>query len=331
MKVEENVSVSSLTTFQVGGTVAFVITVETEHDIPDAVAFARKHGLPLIPLGGGSNLLGRDEYVPVALVRIGLTDHTVHGTVVSADAGASWDVVVSDTVSRDLWGMENLSAIPGTVGGAVVQNIGAYGAVLGTTCTRVDAYDTHDACYRTFTTPECDFGYRSSVFKECRDRYIIVRAHFTLSEEPVPILEYADLRARFENTKPALSDIRDAVCAVRACKFPTLHEYGTAGSFFLNPVVTQSEAALLQKKFPSMPLFTLPEGGIKVPLGWLFEHVLGIRGMSEAGVESWRGQALVITAERGTSATAVRAFAKKIQNRVRSELGLMIEPEVRFL
>lgn len=331
MKIEEHVPFSALTTFAVGGFVRYVLTLESADDCAAAVTFAVSHNLPLIPLGGGSNILGVDGVLDAVCVRVGMHTATVRGDALVVDAGAQWDAVVADAVNNGLWGIENLSAIPGTMGGAVVQNIGAYGAVLSDTLTSVTAYDTESDTVRTFSREECAFGYRTSIFKTERDRYIVLSVTLTLSRVARPNCTYKDLALRFRGHTPTLSDIRAAVRDIRAAKFPPLAEYGTAGSFFLNPIVSHARAQELQKQFPDMPVFELPEGGVKIPLGWFFDHVLHLRGYRVGNVEAWRAQALVLASHTGATADEVKKFAQEIILRAHTELGIALEPEVRML
>lgn len=330
MKVEENVPLASLTTFRVGGPVRYLITLDTKEDAVRAVAFAHEKGLPLIPFGGGSNILAPDELLEAVMVRVGMRDMVFEGSRVRVGAGASWDAVVQEATARTLWGIENLSAIPGMVGGAVVQNIGAYGSALSETLCAVDAYDTQEGRCVTFHARECAFGYRTSIFKQSPDRYIILEVTVGLRADGVPNVSYADL-AVYKNIFSTSKDVRDKVIEIRAAKFPPLASCGTAGSFFLNPVLTAHEAHEVQVRYPNMPVFVLPEGGIKIPLGWYFEHVLGIRGYRDGNVEAWRAQALVLTAHAGATATEIKNFAKKICERAHTELKITLIPEVRIL
>lgn len=331
MKVEEHVPFSILTTFKVGGTVRYLVEAGGEEDLQKAVAFAKEKGLPLIPLGGGSNMLGRDGELDAVLIKLSEGTIGASGGLVTAHAGYSWDRTVSFCVERGLWGIENLSGIPGTVGGAIVQNIGAYGAVLSDVLESVEAFDTHSLRHVTFSGRECCSGYRTSIFKQHTDRFIVLSARLSLSKTPKPKLDYKDLAAACSGRAPTLAEIRDRVIAIRRQKFPPLQEFGTAGSFFLNPVVPEEVAAEIQKKYPGMPVFQMPEGGVKVPIGWHFEHILNLRGFREGRVEAWRAQALVIVAHSGATADEVRTFAQKISERARRELGITLAPEVRFL
>jgi UDP-N-acetylmuramate dehydrogenase len=330
MKVAEHVPFSAITTFKVGGVARYLITLESIAELPEAVQFAHQLGLPLIPIGGGSNILGPDGTYDAVLVRVGWDDSTFQGTTVTVSAGASWDRVVREAVERGLWGIENLSAIPGTMGGAVVQNIGAYGAALSDTLVSVTAFDTQTSKLVTLGRTQCAFGYRTSVFKAERDRYIICSAELRLSETPRQNLGYKDL-SHLKDATPSLATIRDAVVQIRAHKFPNLSEFGTAGSFFLNPIADAEAARTLQSRFPNMPVFELPEGGIKIPLGWFFEHVLALKGFRSGAVEAWRAQALVVAAHPGATSTEIKNFVAHITDRAKKELQIDIVPEVRML
>ncbi len=333
MLIEEHVSIAQHSTFKVGGSVAYRITLESLGDLDDALAFIDAAKLPHVVLGGGSNILARDTHYDVVVVRVGMNSiEQSSSSHIVADAGATWDDVVAYAVERNLWGIENLSAIPGTIGGAIVQNIGAYGAALSEVVVRVRAFDTLSKKEVEFDNAACAFGYRSSIFKLSLDRYIILSAELRMNQDTTPHLDYKDLAHYFQNQQaPSLSAVRAAVQEIRSKKFPPLAEYGTAGSFFLNIVVDEVEAERLRVTYPAMPLFVLPEGGIKVPVGWFFEHVLRLKGYQEGLVEAWRDQALVIVAHRGATANNILEFVKKISERAQNEIGITLESEVRVL
>lgn len=334
MLVEENVSFATITTFKAGGVVRYVVTVASEDDVKLAVEFARTKGLRCIPLGGGSNMLGQDGVLNVVCIKVGMQTIVADEAraTLTVAAGAIWNDVVTAAADRNWWGIENLSSIPGTMGGAVVQNIGAYGAVLADSLVSVRAFDTTSMRVVECMRDECAFGYRTSMFKQNADQYVILSVTLALSNIAKPNVEYKDLRTVFgTRTDVTVHEVRTAVDQIRATKFPPLSEFGTAGSFFLNPVVSEVEAARLQKVYPSMPVFALPEGGVKIPLGWFFEHVLKLKGFRDGAVEAWRNQALVIVAHDGATATDVKTFAQKIIARADSELKIKITPEVRLL
>ncbi|MBI3573422.1 FAD-binding protein [Candidatus Kaiserbacteria bacterium] len=260
-----------------------------------------------------------------------LKSRTENRDTYGADAGLLWDKFVHETVSYGSWGIENLSGIPGTVGAAVVQNIGAYGAALSDTVHSVEAYDMQTGAFRHFTPEECAFGYRTSIFKKEPDRYFITEVAFHLSHTPIPNLSYRDLKNRFGSAALSLQGIRDAVIEIRKGKFPRLSEYGTAGSFFLNPIISADDKDGLAARYPEMPLFILPEGGVKIPLAWIFDHVLSLKGMRDGKAFVWDKQALVIATEPDATAEEVHALASTIARMTKEKTGLTITPEVRFL
>ena len=336
MIIEENVPLSSLTTFRTGGPARFLLTLEKKEDVPRAVAFAKEKNLPLIPLGGGSNMLPPDSGLDAVVARYlpSSITHTLQAdsAMVTAEAGCNWDQLVEFAVNHGWWGIENLSAIPGTVGAAAVQNIGAYGAVLSDVLSSVEAFDTKTGAFVNLTSGQCAFGYRTSVFKKDADRYFITAVTLLLPLSGKPNITYRDLAVYFEKrpvtqTLPAL---REAVSGIRAGKFPELSEYGTAGSFFLNPVFTPESVREIRKKYPAMPVYELPEGGVKIPLAWILDQILRVKGRVEGGALIWQKQPLVIATKAGATTNDVVALAAGVAKDFFSETGIKISPEVRL-
>lgn len=336
MDIAEYVPLETLTTFKTGGAARFLLTVHSEAELPLALAFAREKSLPLIPIGDGSNILAADAGLEAVLVRLlleGIESRIEGGrAILTAEAGVSWDALVAHAVERGWWGIENLSAIPGTVGAAAVQNIGAYGAALSESVVSVDVFDTKRDEMRTLPSEECAFGYRTSIFKKETDRYIVVRVTLSLSTVPFPKLAYRDLAREFKDVPaPSLAAVREAVMRIREGKFPPLSEFGTAGSFFLNPILEGGVTAELMKKYPDIPLFPLPEGGVKIPLAWIFDHALSLKEEKVGKAFLWHKQPLVITADAGATSADVIALASRIARAVFRETGIEITPEVRLL
>jgi UDP-N-acetylmuramate dehydrogenase len=336
MKITEHVPLKSLSTFRTGGPARFLLLVETKEELAEARAFAREKNLPVIPWGRGSNMLPPDSGLNAVVITYRpsemKTEETERGVRLTAEAGAVWDEVVARAAIEGLWGLENLSAIPGTVGAAVVQNIGAYGAALQDSLEKVEAYDFEAGEFRTFSRDECDFGYRTSVFKKNPDRYFITEVSFLLSKTGEPNLSYRDLTVYFEK-KPisqTLANVRRAVMEIRESKFPPLAEYGTAGSFFLNPIFTPESVKRITEKYPEMPTYPLPEGGVKVPLAWIFDQVLKAKGRKVGGAFIWHKQPLVIAANEGASSADVAELARGVVKDFLHETGITIVPEVRL-
>jgi len=220
------------------------------------------------------------------------------------------------------------------VGAAPVQNIGAYGSEVKDTLAWVEAFDTNSGAVMRLQNSECGFGYRTSRFKKEPGRFVILRAAFKLNKNGAPNTSYKDLA---DAARSNLAEIRAKVLAVRAGKFPYLKKEGTAGSFFLNPVVSAQQAAELAEKYPGLPHFPAENGlsdgkaGRKVSLAWLLDNVLHIKGLSVGGARLYEKQPLVIVARRGTSASDVAELAQKVSQLVQDKFKITIEPEVKII
>lgn len=337
MEIEENIPLAPLTTFHIGGPARYFARVQSTNinDVREAFAFAKAKGLPVFVLGGGSNVLISDAGFDGLVIKIEITGvewkEGGEKTLLIAGAGESWDALVQKAVEKNLWGVENLSGIPGTVGAAPIQNIGAYGAELKDTLAWVEVLDTNAGEIKTFTNSECAFAYRTSRFKKEPGRFAVLRVALSLSPIPKPNISYRDLAAAFvQNPQPSLTEIRAAVLTIRAGKFPDLAYEGTAGSFFLNPVVSGDVAARLRDQSPEMPQFPA-EGGTKLSLAWILDNVLSLRGLKVGRARLFEKQPLVIVAEKNSSANDVKKLAEEVQRQVKEKIGIEIEKEVRII
>ena len=332
MIVTENESLARHTTFHIGGPARFFITCESTTDVADAVAFAKSQKRALLPLGGGSNVLVPDDGVEGVVTHIAIPgiyfEDTGDTVLVRVGAGVRWHDVVLAAVERNLWGIENLATIPGTMGGAVVQNIGAYGTELSNVFSEARVCNTETLLEESIDLANAAFGYRTSLFKTNRN-YIVLEATLRLEKKGTPIYGYADL-AGFADENPQASprEIAAAVTQIRERKFPSHGEEGTAGSFFKNPVVDEQTAAILRTRFPELPQRSQEHGGVKIPLAWILDNVLGLKGYEQNGVRLFEQQPLVLVARPGTTAAAVDALASDIGKRVADEVGISIEREV---
>lgn len=323
-----------MTTFRIGGSARLFARVSSVDDLYHALACAHERGVPVHILGGGSNTLfddaGFDGLVLKMEMRGVSFEERADGAVLCvAHAGEEWDALVARAAQEGLWGIENLSGIPGSVGGAVVQNIGAYGAELCESVEWVEAYDCEGAQKIRLSSAECGFGYRSSIFKERMGCFIVLRAAFRLSRTPAPRLSYRDLAAAYAEDSPAAPGaVRDTVMAIRALKFPDLSTEGTAGSFFLNPALSLEEAARLECVVPGLPLFPQHDGRVKIALAYLLDRGLGLRGHAYGTARLFERQPLVMVVRFGASSRDVRALMEDVQERVCDAYGIRIEPEV---
>ncbi len=327
MNIQENAPLSALTTFGLGGAARFLIEAQQVSELLQALTFAKEKNLKTLVLGGGSNLLVGANGFDGLVIKIDIGGIVREGELLVAGAGESWDALVARAVEEGLWGIENLSGIPGTVGAAPVQNIGAYGAEVKDTLAWVEAFDTQSGTLVRLKNSECNFGYRTSRFKQETGRFVIVRAAFQLQKDGTPNASYKDLA---DAVRLNLTEVRDKVLAIRAGKFPDLQKEGTAGSFFLNPVVSAEKAAELIARYPQLPHFPA-EGGIKVSLAWLLDKVLHIKGMSVGGARLFENQPLVVVAAHGSTSEEVRELVQKVSALAKKELGITLEPEVKII
>ena len=288
-------------------------------------------------LGGGNNLLFTGDYRGTLLHPTGRRMNVIsdNGSVVRvrAEAGVEWDDFVAWCVERDLWGVENLSLIPGSVGAAPVQNIGAYGVEVKDVIESVKTLSVDNGSVLTLAGEHCSFGYRDSIFKGVlRGRVVITAVNFVLGRTPHPNLGYGDLRNRVESLGGAtLRNIRDAVIAIRQSKLPDPKRLGNAGSFFKNPVVENAVAEALKSRYPDMPLYPLQvEGYSKLAAGWLIDQC-GWKGRREGCVGVHERQALVLVNYGGATGSDVLALAGRIQHDVREKFGVDIDMEVNVL
>ncbi len=287
-------------------------------------------------LGGGNNILFTHDFDGTLLrsadrtLRFAAPDAC--GVTVRAGAGVDWNDFVAEAVARGLWGAENLAGIPGTVGAAPVQNIGAYGAEAKDIIESVECLDLTTMKETVIAGRYCGFGYRDSIFKGVlRGRTVITAVNFRLSAEPRPKLDYGALREEtLRRGEPSPAVISDAVRAIRGSKLPDPAVTGNAGSFFKNPVVASAEAERLRTEYPDMPSFATDDPGkIKIPAGWLIERA-GWRGrdLGRAGV--YERQALILVNRGGATGEEVMALARAVIADVRDRFGITIETEVNI-
>jgi len=334
-EVRQYVSLHDKTTLKIGGAARYYVEAETLDDVQAAGAFALEKRLPLFVLGGGSNILVADDGVEAVVLKNSLRGREVvvenDGTVLyTLGAGEVLDDVIADCVARGWWGIENLSAIPGSIGAVPVQNVGAYGVEASEVIASVTVYDYITGESTILSNVECDFGYRDSIFKSPRGKTCIVTAvTFKLSTTPSPKLSYADLARYFDGRVPTLYEIRQAVIGIRGAKFPDWHVVGTAGSFFKNPIITNAEALRIKEQYPLLPMYPATPGYTKVSLGFILDKICGLKGYHDGCVGLYEQQALVLVTKPGATAREVQTFAEYVQQIVRTKTAITIEWEVQ--
>ena len=287
-------------------------------------------------LAGGNNILFTRDYDGLLLTPaargIAVTKDEGDRVYVRAEAGAEWDDLVEWAVGRGLWGIENLSLIPGKAGAAPVQNIGAYGCEAKDVIERVEMFCVETGTMLTLDAAHCGFGYRESVFKHTlRGRVVITAVELRLSRTPQPRLDYGDVAREVEaRGGVSLRNIREAICSIRRAKLPDPAVLGNAGSFFKNPVVEAPVAERLLAEYPDMPHYAAPEGRVKLAAGWLIDRA-GMKGYREGSVGVHERQALVLVNHGGATGGEVIAFARTVQAKVREKFGIEIDTEVNIL
>ena len=328
------ISLRTRNSFGVDQQAARLVEFETPEDLRTLFAA----GIPekWTVLAGGNNILFTRDYDGVLLTPVarGITLLSDDGDEVRvrADAGVEWDDLVEWAVGRGLWGIENLSLIPGKAGAAPVQNIGAYGCEAKDAIRRVEMYCVETGAMLTLDAAHCGFGYRESVFKhDLKGRVIITAVEIALTHTPRPRLGYGDVEREVEARGGAtLRNIREAICAIRRAKLPDPAVLGNAGSFFKNPVVGAAAAERLLAEYPDMPHYPAPEGRVKLAAGWLIDRA-GMKGSRKGAVGVHERQALVLVNHGGATGGEVIAFAHEVQEQVREKFGIEIDREVNIL
>jgi len=288
-------------------------------------------------LGGGSNVLFINDFDGLVVVNKlkGISSASMNqaDVLVTALSGESWHDFVLWTLERGFFGLENMSLIPGTVGAAPMQNIGAYGAELKDICVQVDVVDLETGKIKAFSNEECGFGYRESVFKrQFKDKYFVYKVHLKLSRASLIKADYGNIQAVLKSKGilfPTHQDVSNAVMEIRCSKLPNPKELGNAGSFFKNPIVEQSKAENILKSHPNAPHF--PDGDrIKIPAGWLIEQC-GFKGVREGNVGCYKDQALIIVNYGDAVGSEVYEYSEKIIEAVRKKFDLVLEREVNVI
>ncbi len=336
MQLLENVNLKRFNTFGVEARARYLALLEKPEDALALRDWLGNRDLPVMVLGEGSNVLFRRDYPGViahpafaGVERLGVRDGAVH---FRAAAGQSWHGLVMETIGQGIAGLENLSLIPGTVGAAPVQNIGAYGVELSSRFFELEAIDLQNGARRRFDRAAAEFGYRDSHFKRHPDRYLILNVTLALPERPDWRLDYGGLREALADTPPQALTARrisDAVCRIRRSKLPDPARTGNAGSFFKNPVVSRARAEALKSRFPELPVYSAGEKTAKLSAAWMIEYC-GWKGRRRgaAGVSS--RHALVLVNHGGASGEQIWRLARDIQASVLDAFGVELTPEPRI-
>lgn len=332
--VEVNADLASHNTLRLPARATWFAQPQSESELVALLQDTRYRALPRIVIGDGSNLLLRADLdalvIRPAMRGVRIVEEDDRQVQVEIMAGENWDELVADTVRRGWQGLENLSLIPGSVGAAPYQNIGAYGVELAEVFESLTAFSLADGQRREFSRDECCFAYRDSFFKSHEPhRWVITRVRLRLNKSPSWVLGYADLRQRFEAlpvTDQNTAGVRELVCALRRSKLPDPQQLPNAGSFFKNPVIPAQQFRQLQQQFPGIVGYQQDNDRVKVAAGWLIEQA-GWKGKREGDIGMHAQQALVLVNYGAATGAQVQAFAERVRASVLEMFSIMLEQE----
>lgn len=337
--LERNASLRARNTFRVDVTARWLARVHDTPALPALFDDDALRGLPVLVLGEGSNVLfaaPRFEGVVVQIecAAVRREDDAPGSALLHVDAGHGWDALVDHTIDAGLCGLENLALIPGQVGAAPIQNIGAYGVEAGEFIVAVHAYDRPAAAMVRLTAAQCAFGYRDSLFRREPDRCIVTAVEFRLPRTATPRLGYAGIveeLGAMGAADPTPRNVAAAVRRLRRRKLPDPAVIGNAGSFFKNPVVAAETAAALRERWPALPVHaTGTPGDRKLSAAWLIEHA-GWRGYREGGAGVSAQHALVLVNHGAATGAELLGLAQRVADSVASKFGVRLEPEPRIV
>ncbi len=339
--MQQNVSLASYSTMRLGGNARYLAEISSLADLQEAYSWANSNRLPVMMIGRGSNIVWRDEgFSGLVMANRIMGRETLsednHSATIKFYAGENWDKAVEWTVEKKLSGIEFMSLIPGTVGAAPVQNVGAYGGELSDCLLELEAFDTKFGAVVKIQNHDCYFSYRSSRFKtNDKGRFFITSITVTLRKtSPVPPF-YESLQRYLDEKgidKYSPKEIRKAVIAIRQSKLPDPEKVANNGSFFTNPIIDQAHFLSLQQKYPDIKGWPSQDGKVKIAAAWLVEKA-GFKGAqdTETGMATWPLHALVLVNQGARNTADLLAFKQKIVNQVQQLSGITLEQEPELL
>lgn len=339
MLLKENFSLLRHNTFGIDAYCRLFIEYSDISELKDALKKAKEMHIPMLHIGGGSNLLFTKDYEGVVLhagsKNIKIIKETEDNIYIEADAGVVWDEFVEWTIKHSSFGLENLSLIPGEVGASAVQNIGAYGIEVCQYIDRVKTLEVATEKYHEFKNEECNYGYRHSIFKgELYGKHIVTSVVYKLSKVFTPHLEYGALKTQLEKHNLNAKDItaqqlRKLIIDIRNEKLPNPNDIGSAGSFFMNPIVSEEKFVALYQQYPTIPHYPA-KNGIKLSAGWLIDQA-GWKGKKFKNAGVYEKQALVLVNNGGATGDDVVQLAQSIQKDILEKFGINIKPEAIYI
>jgi len=338
MEIKNDFSLQKLNTFGINAIAKHFIEIHTYEDLKELIHSGIVQKEESLIMGGGSNLLFTKDFEGIVIkiniggIHVVKEDNT--NFWVKVGSGVGWHELVESCLKANFGGIENLSLIPGTVGAAPIQNIGAYGVEIKDTFEALEAIHLENCEHKYFRIQECNFGYRDSIFKnELKDKYIITNVLFKLAKYPILNITYGNVQETLrESGKENLSirDVSDAIIKIRQSKLPDPEKVGNAGSFFKNPLISNQMLLALKKSYPELPSFKQPDGQIKIPAAWLIEKC-NLKGNNHNGAAVHQNQPLVLINKNNATGTDILELAMKIKQKIKNKFGISLKPEVRII
>jgi UDP-N-acetylmuramate dehydrogenase len=341
MLIQNNVSLIKYSTMQLGGIAKYLSVLENKSDIPNLVLWAKEKNVPIIMIGGGSNIFWSDQgfeglVIVNKLKGFDLVEQESGSKKLTVGAGEAWDSVVKRTVDAGLSGLAELSLIPGYAGATPVQNVGAYGREVSDVLISVDAYDCKTDQFVTIKGSECGFGYRTSRFKtNDKGRFLITNVTFKLTKAPPSPPFYPAVVQYFADhniSNYTVEDIREAVVSIRSAKLPDPNQIANNGSFFGNPVLSRQRFIKLNQDYPGIVFWEINANSVKVSAAWLLENA-GFRDYhdQETGMATWPKQPLIFINENAKSTSDLIKFRDKVARKIKSKFNVVLAQEPELL
>lgn len=333
MEIQQDIDLTPYNSFGVSQRAAYFAEIQQLSDLHQAREFAASSHLPLLVLGEGSNTLFINDYRGLILFMNCKGRELLPGAgMLRAGAGENWHELVMFCLKNKLYGLENLALIPGTVGAAPIQNIGAYGVELEQFFVELEAFDLKTGEIRHLSKADCQFAYRDSIFKQDpMQKLVVLSVSLQLAETPAPALAYVGLKEALEGQEITPQSLFDAVCRIRRSKLPDPKVLGNAGSFFKNPIVSRSKYETLRKAHPDIPSWNTDDPDlVKLPAAWLLEQK-GWKGRQRGGAAVHEDHALVLVNQDNATGEEVLLLAQDMSSSVLQEFGINLQTEIRIV
>lgn len=336
LQIHENVSLKNFNTFGIDASAKYFVEINQEEELVELFMDPQWGNIERLVIGGGSNVLFTKNFEGLVIrINIRGIEHRINHQEVFIEAGGGevWNDLVNYAVRWDFAGVENLSLIPGSVGASPIQNIGAYGVELKDVFDSCRAFEIASGTFKKFDKEDCGFGYRDSIFKQCKGEYIIVAVKLQLSLVPNINTRYGAIEQELLNrgiTTPTIKDISEVVSYIRVSKLPDPSTIGNAGSFFKNPVISVNEFESVKTEYPEIVYYPSGHGLVKLAAGWMIEQC-GWKGKVVGNTGTWKNQALVLVNHGGATGREVYALSSQIIDTVYRKFGVMLEREVNIV